>query len=39
MRMNWPNRVALTLFSAAAVASGAASAAQIKEVRFGVEAS
>jgi lysine/arginine/ornithine transport system substrate-binding protein len=39
MKMNWPNMVALTLFSAAAVASGAASAAQIKEVRFGVEAS
>ncbi|SMG27725.1 ABC transporter substrate-binding protein [Paraburkholderia susongensis] len=38
MKMNWPNMAALALV-AAALTAGAASAAEIKEVRFGVEAS
>ena len=39
MKKNWPNMAALALFAAAALTVGTASAAEIKEVRFGVEAS
>ncbi|OLL32614.1 ABC transporter substrate-binding protein [Burkholderia sp. SRS-W-2-2016] len=39
MKMNWPNLAALALCASAALSAGTASAAQIKEVRFGVEAS
>jgi lysine/arginine/ornithine transport system substrate-binding protein len=44
MKMNWRNTAALALFATATVTAGmatatAASAAEIKEVRFGVEAS
>jgi lysine/arginine/ornithine transport system substrate-binding protein len=39
MKMNWRNMAALTLFAAATVTAGSATAADIKEVRFGVEAS
>ncbi|MEZ0605312.1 ABC transporter substrate-binding protein [Paraburkholderia sp. IW21] len=39
MKMNWRNMAALALFATATVTAGSASAADIKEVRFGVEAS
>src|SRR6201996_5809636 len=39
MKMNWRHMAALALFATATVAAGTASAADIKEVRFGVEAS
>lgn len=39
MKMNWRNTAALALFATAAVTAGSAMAADIKEVRFGVEAS
>ena len=39
MKMNWRNMAALALFAAASVTAGTASAADIKEVHFGVEAS
>ncbi|WP_368620455.1 ABC transporter substrate-binding protein [Paraburkholderia sp. BR13444] len=39
MKKNWPNLAALALFATAALSAGSASSAEIKEVRFGVEAS
>jgi ABC-type amino acid transport substrate-binding protein len=39
MEKNWPNLAALALFATAALTAGTASAPEIKEVRFGVEAS
>jgi lysine/arginine/ornithine transport system substrate-binding protein len=39
MKMNWNTLAALAIFSAATVATGAAHAADIKEIHFGVEAS
>jgi lysine/arginine/ornithine transport system substrate-binding protein len=39
MKMNWRTMVALAAFASATAAAGNASAADIKEIRFGVEAS
>jgi lysine/arginine/ornithine transport system substrate-binding protein len=39
MKMNWRTMAALAVFASATVAAGNASAADIKEIRFGVEAS
>jgi len=39
MKKHGPNMAALALFATAAFAAGTAAAADIKEVRFGVEAS
>lgn len=39
MKMNWRNMASLVLFATATVTAATATAADIKEVRFGVEAS
>ena len=39
MNMNWRNLAALAMFAAATTAAGSASASDLKEIRFGVEAS
>jgi lysine/arginine/ornithine transport system substrate-binding protein len=39
MKMNWRTMAALAVFASATAAAGNASAADIKEIRFGVEAS